>query len=196
MDAKRITRRELSFGAMAGGLAAMMPFDAWALGGSPSAVVETTSGRVRGLHDRGVSSFLGIPYGGDTAAHRFQTADSPAPWSGVRECVKLGHQAPQMQPAMAGKMGPAMDTPFVRELLAATKQGMEVGNESEDCLVLNIFTPEASRRKKRPVMFWMHGGGFAIGSSGDPQYNGAPLARRGDVVVVTVKHRLNVLGYL
>ena len=80
--------------------------------------------------------------------------------------------------------------------MAAFKAGMEEGHESENCLVLNVFTPEASPARKRPVMVWLHGGGFAIGSAGDPQYDGGPLCRRGDVVVVTLNHRLGALGYL
>lgn len=80
--------------------------------------------------------------------------------------------------------------------MAAGKQGMEQGNESEDCLVLNVYTPQASAARKRPVMVWLHGGGFALGSGGDPQYDGNALARRGDVVVVTINHRLNALGFL
>jgi para-nitrobenzyl esterase len=141
---------------------------------------------------------LGIPYGTDTSTHRFQPARAPAAWTGIRDCFAIGQQAPQMQFNAAAVSGGNVDmnSDFVRQLLAGAKQGMEVGNESEDCLVLNVYTPDASRKHKRPVMFWMHGGGFAIGSGGDPQYNGAPLARRGDVVVVTVNHRLNALGYL
>jgi para-nitrobenzyl esterase len=158
--------------------------------------VATNCGQVRGVRVGGISSFRGIPYGTDTAMHRFQRARAPVPWTGVRDCIAIGHQAPQMEFSAARANPAALNTDFMRELLAATREGMEVGNESEDCLVLNVYTPEPSRRRKRPVMFWMHGGGFAIGSAGDPQYDGAPLARRGDVVVVTVNHRLNVLGYL
>ncbi len=194
---KGVTRRSMSLGVIAAGFGAtMLPLEARALGKSSTRPVETASGKIRGTRANGVSTFLGIPYGADTSKSRFQPALPPTAWAGVRDCVKLGHQAPQMEPSMAAASGAAMNTPFVRELLAATKQGMETGNEGEDCLVLNVFTPDASRRRKRPVMFWMHGGGYAIGSAGDPQYNGAPLARRGDVVVVTVNHRLNALGYL
>jgi para-nitrobenzyl esterase len=80
--------------------------------------------------------------------------------------------------------------------MAAGKQGMEIGNEGEDCLVLNVYTPDASPARKRPVMVWLHGGGFAMGSAGDTQYDGSALCRRGDVVVVGINHRLNALGYL
>jgi para-nitrobenzyl esterase len=88
------------------------------------------------------------------------------------------------------------NTDFVKQVRAAGREGMEIGNEGEDCLVLNVHTPQASRARQRPVMVWLHGGGFAIGSAGDPQYDGTNLALRGDVVVVTINHRLNALGYL
>lgn len=187
----RMTRRDTLIAAGA----AALPSTANATPRLTSAI-EITTGRVRGARVEGVSSFLGIPYGADTSAHRFQPVPAPASWSGIRDCVAIGHQAPQMDPSAAFAGGAALNTPFLQQMLAATKQGMEVGNESEDCLVLNVYTPEASRARKRPVLFWMHGGGFAIGSGGDLQYNGAPLARRGDVVVVTVNHRLNALGFL
>ena len=195
MTAHRITRRAALKAALGGA----------ALFGAANLVAETpqltkpvitSAGKVRGTRAAGVSSFRGIPYGADTNVHRFQPARTPEPWMDVRDCVKLGHQSPQLEPDAGRAAGAAMNSDFVRQLLAATREGMEVGNEGEDCLVLNVFTPEASRQHKRPVMFWMHGGGYAIGSGGDPQYDGAPLARRGDVVVVTVNHRLNAFGYL
>jgi para-nitrobenzyl esterase len=92
--------------------------------------------------------------------------------------------------------GADLTTPFVRQVMAAGKQGMETGNEGEDCLVLNVYTPDASPMRRRPVMVWLHGGGFAMGSAGDAQYDGSALCRRGDVVVVGINHRLNALGYL
>jgi para-nitrobenzyl esterase len=192
------TRRELLAGAMGAGLSLSWPCSLTAQTPEMTAGIETRTGKVRGRRADGVSVFLGIPYGTDTSTHRFQPARAPASWTGVRDCIAIGHQAPQMEFNAAAVSGGGVDmnSDFVRQLLAATRAGMEVGNEGEDCLVLNVYTPDASRRRKRPVMFWMHGGGFAIGSGGDTQYNGAPLARRGDVVVVTVNHRLNALGYL
>jgi para-nitrobenzyl esterase len=193
-----LTRRDALLGAIGGGIALGWHGELLARTADTTASVETLTGRVRGKRADGVSAFLGIPYGTDTSTHRFQPARAPAAWTGIRDCFAIGHQAPQME-FNAGAVASGnvdMSSDFVRQLLAATKEGMEIGNEGEDCLVLNVYTPDASRRHKRPVMFWMHGGGFAIGSGGDPQYNGAPLARRGDVVVVTVNHRLNALGYL
>lgn len=158
--------------------------------------VDTNSGEVRGLLRNGVSVFLGIPYGADTSTRRFLPSVPPQPWTGVRDCIALGHQAPQMDLGATTAPGANLATPFVQKVMAAGKQGVEVGNEGEDCLVLNVYTPDASPSKKRPVMVWLHGGAFAMGSAGDPQYDGSALCRRGDVVVVGLNHRLNALGYL
>jgi para-nitrobenzyl esterase len=160
--------------------------------------VETTTGQVQGRRDRGVSAFLGIPYGADTSLRRFQPALPPQPWSGVRDCRVFGAQAPQMEFNATAVAGPGADlnSDFVKQVITTFRAGMQVGNESENCLFLNVYTPQASPLGKRPVMVWMHGGGFAIGSAGDPQYDGSALCRRGDVVVVTLNHRLNALGYL
>jgi para-nitrobenzyl esterase len=196
------TRRELLAGTLGGGLLLASPWQlaanaAGAGDPAPTRPVDTGSGKVRGLRAGGVSTFLGIPYGSDTGTHRFRAAHAPAPWSGVRDCMALGHQAPQMAinaSAMTG--GANLNSDFIRQVMTIFREGMEEGNEGEDCLVLNVYTPDASPRRRRPVMVWLHGGGFSIGSAGDPQYNGSALARRGDVVVVTINHRLNALGYL
>jgi para-nitrobenzyl esterase len=134
----------------------------------PTRAVATDSGKLRGLRVGGVARFLGIPYGGDTARSRFQPAPPPVPWAGVRDCFAYGPEAPQPGGT----------------------------NESEDCLVLNVFTPQASAAQKRPVMVWLHGGGFSTGSGSDGLYDGSALCREGDVVVVTLNHRLGVFGYL
>ncbi|MDE2303751.1 MAG: carboxylesterase/lipase family protein, partial [Sphingomonadales bacterium] len=192
-----MSRRASMLTGLAGGLLLGMPTRLWAQA-APSAVVETGAGKVRGRRIGGVSTFLGIPYGADTAQYRFLPPRAPKPWAGVRECVALGHQAPQMALGAGERSGPHpdMNSNFVRQVIAAGTQGMEVGNEGEDCLVLNVYTPEASPMRRRPVMVWFHGGGFSIGSAGDPQYDGKALARRGDVVVVGINHRLNALGFL
>jgi para-nitrobenzyl esterase len=163
-----------------------------------TAAVETTSGKVRGKRIAGVSTFLGIPYGADTGTRRFLPPVPPTPWSAVRECLTLGHQSPQMDPTPNAASGADMDltTDFVKKVRAAGREGVEVGNEGEDCLVLNLYTPDASGARRRPVMVWLHGGGYSMGSAGDPQYDGSALARRGDVVVVAINHRLNALGFL
>jgi para-nitrobenzyl esterase len=157
--------------------------------------VETRTGRVRGLRADGVSSFCGIPYGADTAARRFQSALPPLAWTGVRDCFAPGAQAPQAQEfaaMMPPKPSPAMQA--VQALMSGAAAGTV--HSSENCLVLNVFTPDASPARKRPVMFWLHGGGFTSGSGSISSYDGSALCRRGDVVVVTINHRLNALGYL
>lgn len=145
---------------------------------------ETAFGRVRGAENQGIKIFKGIPYGADTSgANRFMPPADPARWSGVRDALEYGHSAPQRDPAApppSGGLGVA-----ARNLPA----------EGEDCLVLNVWTPGVNDGRKRPVMFWCHGGGFATGSGSSPDNDGTNLARRGDVVVVTINHRLNVLGF-
>lgn len=141
---------------------------------APSASVETDKGRVRGYVNEGVSVFKGMPYGASTAGdNRFRPPQPAAAWTGVREAMEYGPSAPQS----LGENG-----------------GLGEG-QSEDCLVMNVWTPEANSNKKRPVMFWCHGGGFTSLSGSSPSYDGTNLCKRGDVVVVTVNHRLNIMGF-
>ncbi|KAF1696225.1 carboxylesterase [Pseudoxanthomonas jiangsuensis] len=137
--------------------------------GDATVVARTRSGRVRGLRHDGVSAFKGIRYGADTAPARFLAPRAPQAWRGVAEAVDYGAPAPQR-----GGDGPGC----------------------EDCLFLNVWTPGLDDGGKRPVLFYIHGGGFDTGSGSDPLYDGSALVRRGDVVVVTVNHRLNAFGYL
>jgi para-nitrobenzyl esterase len=192
------TRRDVLVGAVGSGLLLGRSAQLMAQSLEPTRVIEASTGELRGKRADGVSIFLGIPYGADTGTCRFQPALGSKPWTGVRECFSLGAQAPQMEFNAAAVAGPGADlnSDFVKQVMTTFRQGMEIGNESEQCLVLNVYTPDASPIRKRPVMVWLHGGGFAIGSSGDPQYDGSALARTGDVVVVTINHRLNALGYL
>ena len=149
-----------------------------------SPVVETASGKIRGAVAGGIHAFKGIPYGASTGgANRFRPPQPVAPWTGVRDAFAYHGQAPQ-SPArvkrrseMDNILGPADDTP-----------------ETEDCLTLNVWTPGTTG--KRPVMVWLHGGAFAYGSGNRAVTDGANLAKRGDVVVVSVNHRLNICGYL
>lgn len=137
-------------------------------------VAETSAGKVRGVAMDNVKIFKGIPYGGTTAGkNRFMPPTKPAKWAGVRDALEYGHTAPQ-----ASNGAPRPGTP----------------EQGEDCLVLNVFTPELSGRSKRPVMVWLHGGGFSTGSGSGAVYNGVNLAHKNDVVVVSINHRLNVLG--
>jgi para-nitrobenzyl esterase len=145
---------------------------------------ETSFGRVRGTDVDGVKTFKGIPYGASTAGpNRFRPPADPARWSGVRDALDYGASAPQRDP---GAARPAESG------LSVASAGLPP--ESEDCLVLNVWTP-ALDGAKRPVMFWCHGGGFSTGSGSSPVTDGGNLARRGDVVVVSINHRLNVLGF-
>ncbi len=145
---------------------------------------ETTFGKIRGLDNNGIKVFKGIPYGASTAgANRFMAPADPAKWTGVRDALDYGHSAPQRNPDAAPRPG------------ALSISGENLPPEGEDCLVLNVWTPAVGGNRKRAVMFWCHGGGFATGSGSSPDNDGTNLARRGDVVVVTINHRLNVLGF-
>ena len=156
--------------------------DAWAA--DTFIVADTTFGKIRGVDANGICMFKGIPYGASTAGkNRFMPPANPVRWTGVKDTLEFGASAPQNEP---GK-------PVVTSDVAVAGAGLTA--ESEDCLVLNVWTPAVSDGRKRPVMFWCHGGGFSNGSGSSPITDGANLARRGDVVVVTVNHRLNVLGF-
>jgi len=126
-------------------------------------------GRVRGQREQGVLVFRGLRYGADTASYRFEPPRPEAAWRGIADALDYGAAAPQ-----GGTEGPG----------------------SEDCLFLNVWTPALDARARRPVLVYIHGGGFNNGSGSDPLYDGSALCRRGDVVVVTLNHRLNTFGYL
>ncbi len=140
------------------------------------AVTATTStGDVRGSLVQGIKVFKGIPYGGTTAGkNRFMPPTKPIAWTGIRDAVAYGPTAPQTR-------GPG----------AGSARSPE---QAEECLVLNVFTPTLSRGK-RPVMVWLHGGGFSTGSGSEPILDGTSLAHTHDVVVVTINHRLNAFGF-
>jgi len=138
--------------------------------------VETTYGRIRGLRTKDLQTFKGIPYGGPVSGpHRFKAAPPLQPWTGVRDALKGG--APSLQTPLRPYFG-------ISEPLPA-----------EDCLFLNVWTPAADARK-RPVMFYSHGGGFSVGSGSAPYQDGSILARTWDVVVVETNHRLGLMGFL
>lgn len=173
MTASPETPRRRFLGQLAGTsalvtLAATLP----ATAASRNPVFATTrSGRIAGIVERGVHVFRGVPYGADTGTRRFQRALRETAWTGVRDAVRFGASAPQRGDA----------------------DGQAVG---EDCLFLNVFTPALRDPGRRPILFYIHGGGYNNGSGSHPLYDGVNLCRRGDVVVVTVNHRLNAFGYL
>jgi para-nitrobenzyl esterase len=160
-------------------------------GGEP--VVDTSAGKLRGKSVDGINIFLGVPYGASTGGeNRFRAPQKPEPWTGVRDALAFGPLAPQRNP----KISPAM---IAASIYAPGKPFsiFMIPNvpDREDCLVLDVYTPGVNDGGKRPVMVWLHGGGFAQGSASTPIYDGTNLAKRGDVVVVGVNHRLNVFGY-
>ncbi len=149
--------------------------------------VATENGPVRGYRDADLSIFKGLRYGASpTGALRFRPPQRPAPWTEVVDAFALGAPAIQAGLKPGEKTGgrSAGDPPAPGE-----------PGTSEDCLFLNVWTPGPDDAA-RPVMVWLHGGGFGNGSGGAAMYDGAALALRGDVVTVTVNHRLNIFGYL
>jgi para-nitrobenzyl esterase len=149
-------------------------------------VVEIASGKVRGYVSRGIYTFKGIPYADTTAGtNRFMLPQKPKPWAGVRSSMQFGNVCPQ--PPRAGWANDEEAWMF----------SWDDGVPGEDCLRVNLWTPGINDNKKRPVMVWLHGGGFTAGSGQELlSYDGERLARRGDVVVISLNHRLNVFGYL
>ncbi len=171
---RRAFLRRVSGLAAAGGAARLLP-------GAPlviapargqetasGATVETTAGRVRGALRAGVHVFKGVRYGAPTGGrNRFMPPAAPAPWTGVRDALAYGAAAPQSR---------------------------SLPDTSEDCLFLNVWTSGLGDGGRRPVMVWLHGGGFSAGSGSSRTYDGVNLCNRGDVVVVTLNHRLNIFG--
>ena len=139
-------------------------------GSATEAPVATTKhGRVRGYLDDGIKVFRGLRYGADTGPRRFQPPASPPPWSDIADATQYGAASPQRDAA--------------------------AGRRSEDCLFLNVWTPALADGGKRPVMVYIHGGAYSNGNGSSPLSDGVRLSKRGDVVVVTLNHRLNLFGY-
>src|ERR1700733_8991705 len=146
-------------------------------------VADTGSGKIRGVIIDKVYAFKGVPYGASTeGAGRFMPPVKPQPWTDIKDATHIGHRSPQ-QPGILEPLP---------EVGAADRQNPM----GEDCLVVNVWTNGLKGSHKRPVMVWLHGGGYSSGSGDYSIYDGANMARKRDVVVVTVNHRLNVFGYL
>lgn len=146
-------------------------------------IAQTTYGQLLGYNDDGIYTFKGIRY---AKAERFMPPQEPDSWEGVKRAQSYGHIARQGQNLLAAPLSSPYDFGFEFKL----------EREGEDCQVLNVWTP-ALDGKKRPVFLWIHGGGYSSGSAIFlPAQDGRALAEKGDIVVVTVNHRLNVLGYI
>ena len=178
----RLTRRELLAYGLSASIASFAGLHSRRLSAASDdqfPIVGTTQGRIRGrVSEDGVGIFKGVPYGADTGGtNRFLPPKPPAPWKGIRDTLTLGHPCPQLNVH-----------------LYEFWQDPQV--PSEDCLVLNVWTPEFGRQHSPlPVMVYFHGGAFVGESSGSPAYDGYNLACQGNITVVSVNHRLNIFGY-
>jgi len=164
-----LTRRTFTAQAVSLFSAAVLAPSAVWTADDPTLVATTRHGRVRGVVNNGVRVFKGIRYGADTTRRRFMPPALPISWNNIQNATKYG---------------------------AASPQATIAEKTSEDCLFLNVWTPNLRDRAKRAVMVYIHGGAYAAGSGSSPLYDGTRLCSRGDVVVVTVNHRLSAFGYL
>ncbi len=145
------------------------------------APVRTTHGQLRGQMVDDIATYLGIPYGAPTSgANRFLPPQPAAKWRGIRAATAYGHQSPQVLRVKG---------------IYPYPEWIDPETASEDCLNLNVWAPVSGPSAPRPIMVWFHGGGYERGSGNIPMYDGHNLAKKGDVVVVTVNHRLNIFGF-
>jgi para-nitrobenzyl esterase len=147
----------------------------------PNITIETHRGKVRGAADDNIKVFKGIPYAAATdGLNRFRPPKPVKTWSDIRDALAYGPMCPQVD----------------RERGSYTASWTYDKDASEDCLSLNVWTPALHDQRRRPVMVWLHGGGFSAGSGSRNVFEGTRLCQRGDVVVVTLNHRLNIFGFL
>src|SRR3984885_9641252 len=180
VEASVFSRREVLIGATA--MAVVAATSSGAIPTDSSPVAATTAGKVRGTIKEGIACFRGVRYGATTEGRRFLPPLAPSPWQGVRDALEFPAQSPQIEGSPSG---------------ASLFTALEANRPpNEDCLFLGVWTPGLRDNKKRPVMVWLHGGGFVSGSGAVPVYDGLHLSKRGDIVVVTLNHRLGVYGYL
>jgi len=153
--------------------------------GDDIAIAETVYGKVQGFLLRGIYQYRGIPYGADTGGkNRFMPPQKPEKWDDVRPAVWWGNTAPQI-----------MDNRYAN-VWASYVDHWNYDDVSEDCLKLNVWTPALADGKKRPVMVWLHGGGYTNGNAIEQDgYDGENIARKGDVVFVSINHRLGPIGF-
>ena len=153
--------------------------------GDDIAVAETAHGKVRGYILNGVYTYLGIPYGADTSGkNRFMAPQKPEPWTDVKPTIWWGNTAPQI-----------MDNRYANVHYSFADH-WNYDDVSEDCLRLNVWTPGIKDGKKRPVMVWLHGGGFTNGNGIEQDgYHGENFSKKGDVVFVSINHRLGPIGF-
>jgi para-nitrobenzyl esterase len=153
--------------------------------GDNIALAETTNGKVRGFIHKDIYNFLGIPYGANTTGkNRFMPPQKPDPWKEVYPAVYWPNAAPQM-----------LDNFYANRYLAFTDY-WHYDDVSENCLGINVWTPGYNDNTKRPVLLWLHGGGFTSGNSIEhPEYHGENLSRKGDIVFCSLNHRLGPLGF-
>ncbi|ETZ19228.1 carboxylesterase/lipase family protein [Pedobacter sp. V48] len=209
MEINRMDRRQFLWGSTIAAVSTLVRVDK-VMAGEPNYITaETTFGKIRGIENRGIKIFKGVPYGANTGgSNRFMPPADPDKWTNVRDALHYGHSAPQSVPKPtrpstpnAGPVasptprpeGPKLKGPSIYSALGVP--GGEPTSEGEDCLVLNLWTPKLNDGRKRPVMLWLHGGGFRGGSGSNPGWDGTNLCLRGDVVVITINHRVNVMGF-
>ena len=153
--------------------------------GDDIAIAETVYGKVKGFILRGIYEFRGIPYGADTGGkNRFMPPQKPEPWDDIKPAVWWGNTAPQIMDNRYGNV------------YASFADHWNYDDVSEDCLKLNVWTPAIADGKKRPVMVWLHGGGYTNGNGIEQDgYMGENLARKGNIVFVSINHRLGPIGF-